>query len=1008
VGAVSRAETRKLVTVVFADVTGSTTLSERLDPESMRGVMQRYFDEMRAALERHGGTVEKFIGDAVMAVFGIPSAHEDDALRAARAAVEMRDRLNRLNSDLQRDFGVRLENRIGIDSGEVVAGAGETLVTGDAVNVAARLEQVAAPGEILVGEPTRRLLRDAVDAEPAGPLALKGKAEVVNAFRLHGIHEASSTLVRRRSDAALVGRAGELELLRSAFDRTVGECGSFLVTLVGAAGVGKSRLAGEFLMQIAGEARVLHGRCLPYGDGITYWPLAQLVREAAGITSDLSEAVARERLSALLSGTPQAGLICEHLAAAIGLGGSAGATEETAWAARRLLETLAAGFPLVVVFDDLQWAEPTFLDLVEYVIDWSSSARILLVATARPDLLDVRPAWAGGRRNAISLVLEALDSGETEELIDRLRGEASLPPALRQRIVAATGGNPLFVEEMLGMLDDTRTDVPIPPSIQALLAARLDQLPEPERRTLECAAVVGQEFSREALVGLGDDATEVPGLLQKELIRATPSAAEGQDAFAFRHLLIRDAAYAAISKKERVRLHERFAGWLETMAGERLGEYEEIVGYHLEQAHRYLTELGPVDQHGRALAQRAALHLRWSGRRASARGDIGAAALLLKRALELLPGDAESCVALGAVQLQGGELQNALDSLDSSIAAATSAGRRDVFWEANLHRAQLAAQTDPTISIDLPLETAEEAIPELVELDKPGLLALAWNTAAQTHLLRMHHEPMLAALDRCLEFAQRAEDLRLESDAVLGITTALWAGPTPAGLGISRCEQLLARGHGPLGDAAAGLCIASLRFLRGEADLVVVADARAAVRELGFMPFYYGTAMVTAWMQSARGELATAEATLREGIAGLQAMGETGLLSTLAGLLANNLCDQRRFEEVEGAVLLAERTAAAGDINTVALVRSAQARLAASRGDFAGASKLIRSAVEALARTDALNELGRTHLWQADVEEASGHPDTARVALESARTLFETKESRPMLETTMRRLAGVG
>ena len=587
-----RDEVRKTVTVLFADVVSSTALGEQLDPEALRRVMSRYFEAARGAVERHGGTVEKFIGDAVMAVFGIPTLHEDDALRAVRAAAELRGSLGALNEHLERDSGVTLELRIGLNTGEVVAGRGESLVTGDAVNVAKRFEEAAGAGEILVGEPTHRLVRDAVEAEAVEPLALKGKGAVVAAFRIDSVKEGVPERARRL-DSPMVGRDREQHLLEQGYERAVGERACHLFTVLGAAGVGKSRLVEEFLDEIAESATVARGRCLPYGEGITFWPLLEIVRQLHG--EDVVSGIAAQ-----LAGDENAGLIAERVAAALGLSDGAGTGEETFWAARKLFEAHAHERPLVVVFDDVQWGEPTFLDLVEHITDWSRDAPILVVCMGRPELLDKRPGWGGGKFNATSVLLEPLSEDDSTQLIVNLLGRAELAPAVRARVAQAAEGNPLFVEEMLGMLIDDglleRSNgswvatgdlgkVSVPPTIQALLAARLDGLAPEERSIAERASVEGKIFHRGAVRELSpaeareDLGRHLQALVRKELVRPDRAAFPGEDAFRFRHLLIRDAAYEAMPKELRATLHERFAGWLEASVGERVAEYEEVLGY---------------------------------------------------------------------------------------------------------------------------------------------------------------------------------------------------------------------------------------------------------------------------------------------------------------------------------------------------------------------------------------------------------------------------------------------
>ena len=517
--AVPAREARKTVTVLFCDVTGSTELGERLDPESLRGAMERYFDRMQTVLETHGGTVEKFIGDAIMAVFGVPRIHEDDAVRAVRAAAEMREALADLNGDLDAELGITIVVRTGINTGEVVAGdrgGNQRLVTGDAVNTAARLEQAANPGEILIGERTFELARDAVEAEPVDPLALKGKAEAVGAYRLVSVRKGVAGH-ERRLDAPMIGREEQLRALLDAFEGVVADRACHLFTVLGPAGIGKSRLTREFRSLVDGRAALLSGRCLSYGEGITFWPITEMAIQAAGITDEAPPEQARAALRTALGDAPDSEAIAAQLADVLGIGG--GGPVEASWAIRRFLEALSLERPVVAVLDDIHWAEPTLLDVIEHVADWSRDAPILLLCMARPELLEERPEWGGGKRNATSVHLEPLSEPEADALIESLLGHPALTPEIRQRIRAAAQGNPLFVEEMLHMLLDDGvlvlkedewvatvdlTEVQVPPAISVLLAARLDRLSPDERRVLEAASVVGEVFEPEAVRALVD------------------------------------------------------------------------------------------------------------------------------------------------------------------------------------------------------------------------------------------------------------------------------------------------------------------------------------------------------------------------------------------------------------------------------------------------------------------------------------------------------------------------
>ncbi|HSK38045.1 MAG TPA: adenylate/guanylate cyclase domain-containing protein, partial [Actinomycetota bacterium] len=531
-GAASR-PARKTVTVVFCDLTGSGGLGQRLDPESLAVVMARWFDHMRSLFERHGGRVQKFVGDAVVAVFGIPVVNEDDALRAVRAAAGLGDGLGQLNAELERDWGVTLEVRTGVNTGEVVTGdpaIGDALVLGDAVNVAARLEQVAAPGEVLLGQSTYRLVRDAVEAERVTPLHLKGKGAPVVAYRLGQVDPGAPGHARRQ-DAPIVGREPELRLFAWVYERVVSTASSHLLTVLGPAGVGKTRLVAEGVAELPG-ATVLRGRCLSYGEGITFWPVAELVRQAAGIADTDPPAGATARLRRLLDATEsrEAERVAARVAQLIGLEAAPVPAEEAAWAFRRLLELLAARGPLVVVLDDLHWAEPGLLDLVEHVADYGRGAPILLVAMARPEFLEERPGWAGGKLNATTLLLEPLADAEAARLLTVLAGPTVLPEPAAQRISKAAQGNPLFLEELLAALvEEGRLrrqdgqwevadlgDLRIPPTIQALLAARLDRLEDTERAVLERAAVAGQVFDQSAVVELSPPSVraQVPARLE--------------------------------------------------------------------------------------------------------------------------------------------------------------------------------------------------------------------------------------------------------------------------------------------------------------------------------------------------------------------------------------------------------------------------------------------------------------------------------------------------------------
>ena len=475
-----------------------------------------------------------------------------------------------------------------------------------------------------------------VEAEPTPPLELKGKADPMEAHRLISV---GGGVPVRRHDTPMVGRARELHALEEAFDRANEEQACYLFTLLGTAGVGKSRLVHEFLGHMRERAQVLRARCLPYGEGITFWPIIELAQEAAGIELDEPPAAAVRKLRDLLENAPDRDPILDRVCPAIGLSDEVIATEETFWGVRKFLEAVAATKPLIVVIDDLQWAEPTMLDLIEHIADWSREAPILLLAIARPELLDARPHWGGGKLNATTILLQPLGAGDSAALIANLLDSPELAETVQRRIGETAEGNPLFVEELVAMLVDQGVlrqenggwraagelqSVAVPPSISALVAARLDHLEPLERDLIGRAAVVGKTFQRSAVAELSppdrreDLGPRLMTLVRKELVRPDRSATTGDEAFRFRHLLVRDAAYASLTKEQRADLHARFADWLERIAGDRLLEYQEVIAYHLEQAHRYRSELGLADELTTALGPRAAEHLR-AGRHARAR-----------------------------------------------------------------------------------------------------------------------------------------------------------------------------------------------------------------------------------------------------------------------------------------------------------------------------------------------------------------------------------------------------
>jgi class 3 adenylate cyclase len=947
-GAAQTREQRKTVTVLFCDVTGSTALGESADPEAVRALLARYFERMKAILESHGGTVEKFIGDAVMAVFGVPQVHEDDALRAVRAALEMRDALPELG----------VQARIGLNTGEVVTGTEERLATGDAVNVAARLEQAAQPGEVLLGEPTLELVREAVEVERVEPLTLKGKAEPVPAYRLLGAHEAPE----RRHETQFVGRASELDSLQTAWQRVLQERRCELVTVVGEAGVGKSRLTAEFLASV--EARVIAGRCLPYGDGITYWPVVEVVKQLDALPSDPAAAAS---IRSLLGETDQ--------------GTSA---EEIAWAFRKLLEEHA---PLVCVFDDLQWGEETFLDLVEGIALLSSQAPILLLCMARPDLSERRPHWP------VSLRLEPLGRDAVESLLPE-----TIPTEGREQIAHAAGGNPLFITEMLAMVRETEGEVIVPPSLQVLLAARLDQLDGTERSVLERGAVEGEVFHRGSVQALAPEerhlTPRLTALVRKELIRPYKPRLPAEDAFRFRHLLIRDAAYDALPKATRAELHERFADWLEAH-GRELVELDEILGYHLEQAARYKAELGRPDP---TLAERAGERLATAGRRALWRGDERAADSLLERALELtrpLRLDVHLEVDFADV-VRGRDPQRAADLAAAAAERAAGAGDEAGAALARVVAASCSTEFDTDQSIDDLEALALAALPLLERADDHEGLAYVWYAlgfvvANYRGRLDEHAFASEQALHHARLAGRRRNDL-------YHLDGALFFGPCPADEALRILDTALAGGRHPHPLLARASLLAMLgRFDEAWAVASEQTERLRALRGTGHEAW-------AAYIARFEGDEERAARDFRVFCDSLEEHGRFSVLSTFAPELGRSLCALGRYAEAEPLAQLGRELGNAQDATTQALWRQVRARVIAYRGEHSAAEALARQAVSITDRTDMVNVQGDAYCDLAEVLAASGRTDEAAQALEQALERYERKKNLAMVAQVRPRL----
>jgi class 3 adenylate cyclase/tetratricopeptide (TPR) repeat protein len=934
---------RKVVTVVFCDVVGSTALGESVDPEALQGLLARYFERMKGIVESHGGSVEKFIGDAVMAVFGVPVAHEDDALRACRAAVEMRDALPELG----------VEGRIGVNTGEVLTGTEERLATGDAVNVAARLEQAAEAGEVLIGAETLALVGIAVEVGDERLLELKGKSEPVAAYPLASVNEAAE----RSHASGFVGRERELQQLADAWDRALAGPRCEFLTVMGDPGVGKSRLVAEALARI--DAKVVRGRCLSYGDGITYWPVVEVVKQLAALPSD------EEAASAIRS--------------LLGEGDVVSGTDEIAWAFRKLLEEQA---PLVVCFDDIQWGEETFLGLVESTALLSTGAPILLVCMARPELLDRWHTWPSPLR------LEPLGSADADELI----GD-SVSSELRGRIADAAGGNPLFIAEMLAMSAGD-TEVEVPPTLQALLAARLDQLDPAERNVLERGSVEGEIFHRGAVQTLAPEeaqvTTRLAGLVRRELIRPDRAQLEGQDGYRFRHLLIRDAAYNALPKSVRADLHQRFAAWLNEH-GRTLVELDEILGYHLEQAAQYLSNLGRPDA---TLAREAARRLAAAALRARGRDDARSARSLLARSIALdEQTDVHVLMHYAAVD----------DSRAAALLLDEAAQRAELERDAPgaaLARAIAATMRAETgeVSVDEQERLALAALPllEAVE-DHDGLTQIWVALGYGVYNTRCQYDQMEHAAEEALRHAALAGRPQSTSGALM---IPLQYGSRPVPEALERVDALAARYSHP------GLLLgrAVLLAMNDEFDAArtLAAAAEERFRELNDSAY---PIQVLADIEELAGNFVAASELLRIFCEHLADRRQTAMLATYAPLRGRVLCALGRHSEAEQLAAQGRELGDKDDPITQSLWRRVSALVHAQLGDVEEAERLAREALAHAQKTDSPQVQGDTLTDLAEVLETAGRGEEAAAALRDALDLYERKQIIPLARRVRERLA---
>jgi len=1024
-------EVRRTVTLIFCDLKGSTALTERLDPEAMHEVKERYFTTMAAEITKHGGKIEKYIGDAIMAVFGLPLPHEDDALRAVRAAAGMQAALRGVNEDLSERYGVVLANRTGVNTGEVVANddptADQKLATGDAVNVTARLEQAAPENEIYLGETTYRLVRDAVKVESVEPLELKGKSERVAAFRLVSAIGLDGYV--RRHDSTIVGRDEELAAIDQALREVTETRGVRMITIVGDAGIGKSRLAQEVIARAGAKAEVVRGRCLAYGDGITFWPLREMCGEAAEIRFDDKPEEGHAKLATLVGDQD----VADRLAAAIGLSHAAFPLHEIYWAARKFFESRTADGPLIALVDDIHWAESAFLDLLVNVLDTSEGAPVLLLCTSRHDLLEKRPEW-GERASAIRLVLRPLTDEAAAKVALNLLGATGLPADVVARIVEAAEGNPLYVEQMLSMLVDSGAlrqedgrwiraesygEIEIPPTIKALIEGRLGQLRREERAAIEPASVIGLQFAAPAVASLAPEnfRSAIEGhllaLTTKQLVHSVASM-DSDSLYRFHHHLVRDTVYGGLLKRSRATLHVDFVRWADKVNAERgrALEFEAILGYHLEQAHNYLAELGPLDQKGREIGADAARRLASAGRRAFAHGDVHAAGNLLRRAVALLPKDANQRLALlpelGEVLLELGQFAESRTTVEEALEGARVADNRKVEASARLARLLVRLHSGEAGSwSDGALEVTTTVIPLLEQQDAHAELAKAWRLVAMVQQIAGQLGKAGETIAKVVDHARRAGDERLIARSALGMTINAVYGPMPVAQAIAQTEALIAS---ELADRQVqNLIICKISQLHAmnrdyETARTNARAARSVLRDLGQGVRAAQSSLDLAVVELLAGDPAAAERELRPECEMLEGIGETFFLATMAAMLARAVLEQGRDEEALVLTETAERSAADDDIDAQIHWRCVRALILARRGAFDEAEALVRKALDLAVETEAPALRASTLADLATVLVHAQRPDEARHALVDAIAVYSAKGDLASLDRAERLL----
>jgi DNA-binding SARP family transcriptional activator/tetratricopeptide (TPR) repeat protein len=984
------APVRKPVTVLCVELEVAAGVAAGLDPEALGVVVGDALTVLESMLERHGGKLAAVAGERILGVFGVPILHEDDALRAAQAALAGRSALAAAAAALEQNRGLSLTMRGGVATGDALVGGPEPPgFSSDAIGRAVELAAWALAGEILVSEATLQLAAGALEVEHTGPGRLRLQAAQAGA-RPRAV----------RLDAPLVGRDTERSRLGEAFTRTLRERAPVLATVLGEAGIGKTRLARELAAHLAGESTVLRGTCLSYGEGITFAPLRELVGQTG------AGAGTREELKVLLADQADAERVAECLSAALSPSGQGvSSAAEIFWATRRLLETLARREPLLVILDDLHWAEPTFLDLVETLAAQAEDAPVLLLCLARPEILEQRPAWPAGARRTVSIQLEPLADDDAATLLDAL---AEVPPPAwgRKQLLEAAAGNPLFLEQLVASLSDQRRadGLPLPPTIQALLAARLERLGPGERAVLARAAILGMSFAVPAITELLPEEARAPlerhlqALVAKGLIEPRRSNTTAEEDFRFRHILVQQAAYRAVPKSLRADLHERFVRWLERGAGQGAGD-DEILGYHLEHAYRYRAELGRVGPQERALAAQAAERLTTAASGALARGDPPAGAGLLERAVSLLPPaePARSALlpTLGVALFESGRLEDADRILEEAITRATVENDPRLEARARVEQQFVRLQAEPYAGISQARRVTDAALDILGEhgddLGQCRALCLrAWIGWTQGLIADADHAWRLAA-----KHARRAGDDRELYEILCWRASAAAFGPIPVTQAIHNCTEIREEVQAsPVAVAVTLHPLGLLHAMRGDFDQArrLIRQGNELLDELGRL--HSAVSHHEARVEMLAGQPAAAEERLRLGYRRLQEMGERALLATTAAMLAQAIQAQGRYQEAESFCLVSERTAAAEDIPTQLVWRSVRAKLLGREGRVGEAETLAREAVRLAEPTDLLTMHADALVDLAEILGLRGRSAVADAAARQALALYQRKGDR--------------